>query len=98
MYSRNTSTGALTALSTPTIATGTTPRSITISSDGTSVYATNYGSNTISMYSRSTSFATGVFTQPRTGMQPSTLYYYRGYATNIVGTGYSPGGTFTTLP
>jgi 6-phosphogluconolactonase (cycloisomerase 2 family) len=50
MYSRNTSTGALTTLG--TIATGSIPQAITISADGTSVYAVNEYSNTISMYSR----------------------------------------------
>lgn len=40
---------------------------------------------------------TGVFTQARTGLTPGTVYYYRGYATNSTGTGYSPDGTFTTL-
>lgn len=40
--------------------------------------------------------ATGVFTQARTGMQPGTYIYYRGYATNSVGTGYSADGNFTT--
>jgi DNA-binding beta-propeller fold protein YncE len=54
MYSRNTSTGALAALGTPTIATGTNPYSITISADGTSVYAANGGPSTVSMYSRNT--------------------------------------------
>jgi hypothetical protein len=39
----------------------------------------------------------GAFTQARTGFTPSTLYYYRGYATNSTGTAYSPDGTFTTL-
>lgn len=40
--------------------------------------------------------STGVFTHARTGMSPNTLYYYRGYATNVTGTGYSTDGTFTT--
>ncbi len=38
------------------------------------------------------------FTAPAiTGLTANTLYYYRGYATNSVGTSYSPDGTFTTL-
>ncbi|NTW31039.1 MAG: LamG domain-containing protein, partial [Bacteroidetes bacterium] len=41
--------------------------------------------------------ATGVFTQARTGLPAGTLIYYRGYATNSVGTGYSADGTFTTF-
>jgi type II secretory pathway pseudopilin PulG len=40
---------------------------------------------------------TGVFTQARTGFTAGTTYYYRGYATNSTGTGYSADGTFTTL-
>lgn len=39
---------------------------------------------------------TGVFTQARTGFTASTTYYYRGYATNSFGTGYSADSTFTT--
>lgn len=39
---------------------------------------------------------TGVFTQARTGFTENTIYYYRGYAINSFGTGYSPDGTFTT--
>ncbi len=38
----------------------------------------------------------GVFAHARTGFAPNTTYYYRGYATNSYGTGYSPDGTFTT--
>ncbi|MEK7564162.1 MAG: hypothetical protein AAB510_01160 [Patescibacteria group bacterium] len=39
---------------------------------------------------------TGSFTHSRTGLTPNTVYYYRGYATNSTGTGYSADGTFTT--
>jgi len=39
---------------------------------------------------------TGVFTHARTGIPSGTLIYYRGYATNTTGTGYSPTATFTT--
>ena len=49
-YSRNTSTGALTAIG--TIATGSYPASVAVSADGTSVYVANYFSNNISEYSR----------------------------------------------
>lgn len=41
---------------------------------------------------------TGVFTHTRTGFTANTKYYYRGYATNSVGTAYSGDGTFVTLP
>lgn len=40
---------------------------------------------------------TGVYTQSIASLIPGTLYYYRGYATNAKGTGYSVDGTFTTL-
>jgi hypothetical protein len=39
---------------------------------------------------------TGIFTHSRTGLPASTLIYYRGYATNTTGTGYSVSGSFTT--
>ncbi|HEY3448493.1 MAG TPA: CxxxxCH/CxxCH domain-containing protein [Myxococcales bacterium] len=42
--------------------------------------------------------ATGVFTQARTGLTSGTLLYYRGYATNSAGTGYSTDGSFYTEP
>src|SRR3989338_5687585 len=38
----------------------------------------------------------GIFTQARTGFTAATTYYYRGYAINTTGTGYSADGTFTT--
>ena len=60
MYSRNTTTGALTALATPTIAAGSYPQFIAISPDGTSVYTANNNDGTISMYSRNTT--TGALT------------------------------------
>ena len=41
--------------------------------------------------------STGVLTQPITGLTAGIFYYYRGYATNSTGTGYSSDGTFTTL-
>ncbi|MEI7918184.1 MAG: beta-propeller fold lactonase family protein [Candidatus Saccharibacteria bacterium] len=55
MYSRNTSTGALAPLSTPTITAGARPQGIAISADGKSVYVANANSTFISMYSRDTS-------------------------------------------
>lgn len=42
--------------------------------------------------------ATGVFTQARTGLTAGTKLYYRGYATNPVGTAYSSDGSFYTEP
>ncbi len=40
---------------------------------------------------------TGTFSQARTGLSPGVTYYFRGYARNSTGTGYSPDGTFTTV-
>lgn len=44
--------------------------------------------------------ATGVFSHVRTSASfaPNTSYYYRGYATNSVGTAYSADATFITAP
>ncbi|NTV15308.1 MAG: DUF1566 domain-containing protein, partial [Desulfobulbaceae bacterium] len=42
--------------------------------------------------------ASGIFSQARTGLPSGTKIYYRGYATNSVGTGYSPDGSFYTEP
>ena len=41
---------------------------------------------------------TGAFTQPRSSLTAGTKIYYRGYATNSVGTGYSSDGSFYTEP
>ena len=41
---------------------------------------------------------TGVFTHGRTGLSAGTKIFYRGYATNSAGTGYSPAGSFYTEP
>ena len=42
--------------------------------------------------------ATGTFTDERTGLSQGTKYFYRGYAANSAGTGYSPSGSFHTEP
>ena len=54
-FSRNVTTGLLSALSPATVATGTTPRFLAISEDGASVYITNSVSNSISQFSRNVS-------------------------------------------
>ncbi|NCC93014.1 MAG: DUF2341 domain-containing protein, partial [Opitutae bacterium] len=41
---------------------------------------------------------TGAFTHSRTGLPAGTRIYFRGYAVNAVGTGYSPDGSFWTVP
>lgn len=40
--------------------------------------------------------STGAFSIGVTGLTPNTVYYYKGFATNIGGTGYTTQGTFTT--
>ena len=40
---------------------------------------------------------TGAFTLTRNNLSPSTLYHYRGFATNSTGTGYSADATFTSV-
>ncbi|UCG49365.1 MAG: hypothetical protein JSU94_06190 [Phycisphaerales bacterium] len=42
--------------------------------------------------------ALGTFSHDRTGLPPATLIYFRGYATNSIGAGYSPDGSFYTEP
>lgn len=44
-----------------------------------------------------TTGTTGVFTVSATGLTQNTLYHYRAYATNSVGTSYTTDDTFTTL-
>lgn len=44
----------------------------------------------------STTGTTGVFTVSATGLTQATLYHYRAYATNSVGTSYTTDDTFTT--
>ncbi|MBE7437635.1 MAG: beta-propeller fold lactonase family protein [Spirochaetales bacterium] len=50
-YSVSSSSGALTALGTPTIATGNNPWEVVVHSSGSFLYVSNYGSNTIGQYS-----------------------------------------------
>jgi predicted RNA-binding protein with TRAM domain len=92
-------------LSTPTATSiGTTSATLgaTITSNGGAsitargtVYGSSASPSTNSEAEGGTSVA--AFTHSRTGLTTNTLYYYRGYATNSVGTGYSADGTFTTL-
>jgi uncharacterized protein (TIGR02145 family) len=46
---------------------------------------------------KSTTGTTGQFSVNVTGLTPNTIYHFRGYATNSVGTGYSADTTFTTI-
>jgi hypothetical protein len=76
-------------------ATITSDGGVTITSRGT-VYGTSASPTVNSEAEGGTSVAT--FTHSRTSLTANTFYYYRGYATNSIGTGYSADGTFTTLP
>ena len=41
--------------------------------------------------------STGVFSDTRTGLSPQTLYYYKAYATNGIGNGFTDESSFYTL-
>ena len=60
MYAVNATTGILTALTTPTVATGTFPYSIAVNPAGTFAYVANEGGSTVSMYAINA--ATGILT------------------------------------
>ncbi len=97
----------------PVAPTVTTPTVTSISSGGATLGANITANGGASITSRGTcwgtsanpttncvadgSTSTGVFTQARTGMPSGTLIYYRGYAINSVGTGYSSDGNFLTI-
>jgi DNA-binding beta-propeller fold protein YncE len=76
MYEMDATTGILTPLATPTVATGTTPASIIINPAGTFAYVMNYQSNTVSMYAinASTGILTALSTPTvATGTSPSSI-------------------------
>ena len=62
MYAINATEGQLTALSTPTVATGSAPQSIAVNPAGTFAYVPNNGSGTVSMYAINAT--TGQLTAP----------------------------------
>jgi DNA-binding beta-propeller fold protein YncE len=66
-FSRDPTTGKITALSPATVEAGPEPRTVAISPDGKSVYATNFGGATISQFSRNTE--TGALT----ALSPATV-------------------------
>lgn len=100
-----TTTAVAPTVTTPTSASVSTSSVIlggTISSDGGAVITargTCYGTSPspVTNCVAASGTSTGVFTQSRTGLSLATVYYYRAYATNSVGTTYSADGTFTTL-
>jgi predicted CxxxxCH...CXXCH cytochrome family protein len=56
------------------------------------------GTPTIAANKTTAAGTTGVFTTNVTSLTSGSKIYYRGYATNSAGTGYSPQGTFYTEP
>jgi len=96
MFSRNSSTGALTALSPATISATYGHHNLTFSSDSKTAYGGNWTGRSLAAYYRLLSISSGTFGQNRTGLPSGTTIYYRGYATNVVGTGYSAYSTFVT--
>lgn len=97
MYSRESSTGRLTELTTNTISTTSKTNSISISPDGASVYSSNVtGDKNLDMFNRSVGASLGNFEKSVSGLMTGTTYYYRGYSTNSIGTSYSVDGMFTT--
>jgi len=107
-----TSDATFTTAAPPTAPTLTTPTVSSITSSGATLGATVTSNGGAALTARGTCWGTSpapvtncvadggtsvsAFTQARAGMAASTFYYYRGYATNSVGTGYSSDGTFTT--
>ncbi|NTW31032.1 MAG: hypothetical protein HGB12_00080 [Bacteroidetes bacterium] len=108
-----TSSGTFTTVEATSVPTITSPTSTTITSTTATLGANITSNGGASITARGTCWGTsaspttnsvaeggtsmGIFTQARTGLPAGTLIYYRGYATNSVGTGYSADGTFTTL-
>ena len=92
-------------LSTPTasaIGTSSATLGATITSDGGNVITsrgTVYGTSASPTGNVLPEGGTSVaaFSHSRVSLTPNTLYYFRGYAINSIGTGYSPDGTFTTI-
>ena len=103
--------GASAPLSAPTL---TTPTATSIATTSATLGATVTSNGGASLTARGTVWGTSAsptgnssaeggttvatFSHSRTGLTANTLYYYRGYATNSAGTGYSGDGIFTTLP
>ena len=89
------------------------PTSSSINTSGVTLGATMTSNGGLSISARGTCYGTtatpstncvaeggtgiGAFTHIRTGLTPNTTYYYRGYATNSIGTTYSTDGSFTTF-
>lgn len=96
MFSRNTTSGLLTAFASPYIDSAGTV-GIFITPDDKGIYSVNSGAS-INTYNRSAGAAEGsTFTKSITGLTSGTTYHYRTFSTNSAGTSYSTDSTFVTL-
>ena len=107
----NSDVRTVTTAATPTI---TTPTVSSISTTSATLGANVTANGGASITSRGTVWGTtanptgnslaeggtsvAAFSHSRTSLTANTAYFYRGYAVNATGTGYSADGTFTTLP
>jgi hypothetical protein len=98
----NVAVPSLISPSSSSISTSTAILGANISSDGGAaltergtVWGTSAGPDGNSLAEGGTSV--GSYSHQRIDFTPNTVYYYRGYAVNSAGTGYSSDGTFTTL-
>ncbi len=95
MFKRDVVSGLLSALNPPTASLGGA-EDVYLSPDDKAIYAVS-SSSIIGLFNRSTEATEGsTFSKRITGLTSGTTYYYRGYATNSAGTGYSTSSTFTT--
>ena len=81
MFAVNSTTGVLTPLATPTVATGTSPQTLTINPAGTFAYVPNQSDNTVSIYRIGSNGILTSLGTASTGSEP-------------VGIAINPAGTF----
>lgn len=97
VFDRDIDDGRLTYVN--SLSTGNGSYRPAITADGRNVYVVNYSSLDVSEYYRENSPNDVGITMRAVDLLPAnTTIYYRGYATNFLGTAYSEDGTFTTLP
>lgn len=113
-YQQDTPGTASDATLSTSVPTLISPTAVSISSTGATLGATISGDGNSTITARGTVWGTsanptgnslaeggtavGAFSHARVNMPPGTLIYYRGYAVNGIGTGYSADGTFWTIP
>ncbi len=90
----------VTASSTATTTTTVTLNALMSDTGGENASSRGFTYGTTNAYGATTtesgSFGTGSFTTNLSGLTCNTTYYYRAYATNTAGVGYSSGDSFTT--